>query len=135
MKIRIHGRLPYISASLAYNGQVLTLEDVLLDTGSGASVFSADEMMRLGILPEPQDRLIRIAGVGGSEFVFSRRVDRLALGEMEVTDMEVQVGAMAYGFPIQGIIGMDFLLRIGAVIDFDALEVSGPKEASHERSG
>ncbi|MFL6195464.1 MAG: aspartyl protease family protein [Thermoanaerobaculia bacterium] len=124
MKIRLAGGLPYVTASLQHRGQRLTLEHVVLDTGSGASVFAADELLGLGILPEPEDPLHRILGVGGSEFVFSKRLDGLALGDLEVSGFEVQVGAMDYGFPIQGILGMDFLLAVKAVIDLDRLEIS-----------
>ena len=77
----------------------------------------------LASFSEPEDRLYRIAGVGGTEFVFSKRLEGVALGEMELRDFEVQIGAMNYGFPIQGIIGMDFLLQFQAVIDLGRLEV------------
>jgi predicted aspartyl protease len=123
MKIRLAGGLPYVSASLSHGGRLLTLDHVVLDTGSGASVFSADELLSLGILPEPEDPLHRILGVGGSEFVYSKRLDRVALGDLEMSGFEVQVGAMDYGFPIQGILGMDFLLAVKAVIDLDRLEI------------
>lgn len=124
MKIRLTGGLPYVTATLNHQGRSLTLDDVVLDTGSGGSVFAADELLRLGILPEPNDPLRRILGVGGSEFVFSKRLDGIALGDLEVSGFDVQVGAMDYGFPIQGILGMDFLLAVKAIIDLDRLEIS-----------
>ena len=52
----------------------------------------------------------RIRGVGGAEFVFTKRIDRLAIGELDSHNFESEVGAMDYGFPIDGIIGMDFLI-------------------------
>jgi hypothetical protein len=42
---------------------------------------------------------------------------------MELRGVEIHIGAMDYGFPIQGILGLDFLLQVRAVIDLDALEV------------
>jgi hypothetical protein len=124
MKIRLEGRLPFVTVTLTHRGRDLTLEQVLLDTGSGASVFSADEVSPLGLVPEPTDVLRRVVGVGGGEFVFSKRVGRLALGDLQATDFEIQIGAMDYGFPIQGLIGMDFLLRSAAIIDLSRLEIS-----------
>lgn len=123
MKIRLDGRLPFVDVSLSHLGNELSLDRVLLDTGSGASVFSADEVSRLGIFPEPMDVLRRVVGVGGAEFVYSKRIGRLTLGDIEVTDFEIQVGAMDYGFPLQGLLGMDFLLRSAAVIHLGRLEV------------
>jgi hypothetical protein len=34
---------------------------------------------------------------------------------------------MDYGFPIQGLVGMDFLLSSAAIIDLGRLEISQPK--------
>jgi predicted aspartyl protease len=123
MNIRLVGGLPYVRVSLTHRGNRLDLDHVVLDTGSGGSIFSADELQRLDIVSEPEDRVYRIVGVGGQELVFSKRLEGVALGEMELQDFEVQIGAMNYGFPIQGIIGMNFLLQFQAVIDLGKLEV------------
>jgi hypothetical protein len=123
MNIRLVRGLPFVSASLTQNGKALELDQVLLDTGSQASVFSADELWRLDVRAEPGDRLMRVAGVGGTEFVFSKRMDAVTLGGMELRGFEIQIGDMSYGFPIQGIIGMDFLLQVHAKIDLGKLEI------------
>ncbi len=39
----------------------------------------------------------RIRGLGGTEFVFTKQIDRTALGNLEVRNFEIEVGAMAYG--------------------------------------
>jgi hypothetical protein len=123
MKIRVQEGLPYVTVSLTYRGQQITLEKVILDTGSAGTIFPTDRVSAIGLLPEPHSTLHRIRGVGGAEFVFRKRVDSLALGELQVNDFEVEVGAMEYGFDIEGIVGMDFLLQAGAVIDLAQLEI------------
>lgn len=123
MKLRLEGWLPYVSENLRFAGRQLTLQQVLLDTGSAGSVFAADAVEPLGIEPAGTDRVRRILGVGGSEFVYSKRVEELALGKMVVEDFEIQVGAMRYGFPLDGIVGMDFLIATGAIIDLAILEL------------
>lgn len=60
--------------------------------------------------------------MGGAEFVFTKRVDRLSVGELSVQDFEIEVGAMDYGFEMDGIVGMDFLMEVGAIIDLARLE-------------
>jgi predicted aspartyl protease len=124
MKIRLEGRLPFVTVSLFHRGFNLALDRVLLDTGSAGTVLSADEVAKLGLVPEPEDVLRRVVGVGGTEFVYSKRIGRLALGDLEAADFEIQIGAMDYGFPIQGLIGMDFFLQSMAVIDLGRLEIS-----------
>lgn len=123
MKIRVEGGLPFVTAALQFEGRELSLQRVILDTGSASSVFAADEVSRLGLFAEPRDVLRRIRGVGGSEFVFAKQLDALRLGGLRVDSFEIQVGAMDYGFPLQGLLGLDFLRQAGAVIDLRDLEV------------
>ena len=123
MRLRLDGRLPFVAATLGFGGQRLTFEHVLLDTGSAGSVFAADAVRDLGIEPAGEDIIRRILGVGGAEFVYSKRVESLAVGSMSVKDFIVQIGAMEYGFPLQGILGMDFLMGTRAVIDLGSLEI------------
>jgi len=123
VKIRLQGGLPYVPVHLAFRGRELVIDDVILDTGSAASVVSADAVLPIGLVPEPQDRLRRIRGVGGVEFVFTKRLDRISVGDLEARDFEVEVGALDYGFPVQGILGLDFLVRVEALIDLGGLEL------------
>ena len=123
MKIRLRDGLPYVAACLTHQGQQLSLKDVLLDTGSAGVIFSTDKVLTIGLTYEPDDKVHRIRGVGGTEFVFAKRVDRLGVGELQVNDFQIEIGAMDYGFDIDGIIGMDFLIQVGAVIDLSELEV------------
>jgi hypothetical protein len=123
MEIRVQDGLPYITASLSYRGQQITLDKVLLDTGSMGTIFSADKMDTIDLLPESDDRIRQIRGVGGKEFVFTKRIDGLTVGELQVGNFEIEVGAMEYGFEIDGIVGMDFLLQTGAVIDLTQMEI------------
>ncbi len=75
------------------------------------------------IIPSPEDLLFTIRGVGGTEVVFARKIDRLRLGEQNVSDFDVEIGGMDYGFEINGILGMDFLRRAGAIINLRELRI------------
>jgi hypothetical protein len=123
VKIRVEDGLPYITVSLTYRGQFLQIEKALLDTGSAGTVFSADSVLAIGLQYEMSDSVHRIRGVGGAEFVFSKQVDRLAVDDLEIRDFVVEIGAMDYGFEIDGIVGLDFLLQVGALIDLAHLEI------------
>ncbi len=123
MNIRVRDGLPYVPATLMYRGRQLELENVLLDTGSAGTIFSTDKLLAIGLQYDADDMVRRIRGVGGAEFVFSKLVDRLSLGELQVNDFRIEVGGMDYGFDIDGIFGMDFLVQVGAVIDLSRLEV------------
>lgn len=57
------------------------------------------------------------------EFVFTKRVERIALGDWAVEHFEIEVGAMDYGFSIEGLLGVDFLRAARAVVDLARLEI------------
>lgn len=128
MRIRLQDGLPYVTATLTYRGQQMSFRNVLLDTGSAGVIFSTDRILTIGLTYEPEDMVHRIRGVGGTEFVFTKRVDNLAVGELRVSNFQIEIGTMDYGFDIDGIIGMDFLIQVGAIIDLSKLEIySAPK--------
>jgi hypothetical protein len=123
MNIQVRDGLLYVTVTLLYSGQQLDLANVLLDTGSAGTLFAADQVVAVGLQYEADDPGQRIRGIGGAEFVFVKRIDRLSVGELQVSDFAIEVGAMDYGFAIDGIIGTDFLLQVGAVIDLSRLEI------------
>jgi len=123
MKIRLQDGLPFVTVTLGHRGQQLLFDNVLLDTGSAGTIFSADKVASMGVQYEPEDMVHRIRGVGGAEFVFTKRMDRIRLGDLDVNSFEVEIGAMDYGYNIDGIIGVDFLMQVGAVIDLANLEI------------
>jgi len=123
MEIELRGGLPFVKAQLTFQGRLIEIDSVLIDTGSAGSVFQADRLLDAAVEYEPTDVIREIRGVGGTEFVFTKRVDELRLGEFCVEDFQVEVGAMDYGFDIEGIVGMNFLLEVGAIIDLDSLVI------------
>lgn len=123
MKIHLRDGLPYITATIEYRGRRATFPRVLLDTGSAGCIFATDKLLTINLQYEPSDMVHRIRGVGGAEFVFTKKVDQLVLDELQVSNFEIEVGAMDYGFEMDGIIGMDFLINTGALIDLSQLEI------------
>jgi len=115
--------LAFVTATLTYAGVSIEIADVLVDTGAASTIINADLAAEGGVYVSPADTLRRLRGVGGHEHVFTRRVDRLAIGDRGVDQFEVEVGEMDYGFEIGGILGMDFLRAANAVIDLGRLTI------------
>ena len=117
--------LPFITAvEVSVGNQSTILDKVLVDTGSAGTILSADIMLDIGVKPSVEDSLVVIAGVGGTEYAFSKIIDNITVGPFVVSDFKIQVGAMEYGFELDGIIGMNFLLTTKAKIDFKRLLVT-----------
>ena len=127
MKIQLRYGLPFITGTISFRGKTLLLTHMLLDSGSEGTVLSADKLTEIGVVLGYADQMRQIHGVGGSEFVFIRTVDALSVEDFGVTNFVIEVGAMDYGFEIDGIIGMNFLQKVGAIVDFDRMEIHAAK--------
>lgn len=113
--------LPFCQVTLIYKGKSMSLDNVLIDTGSAGSVFKMDKVDELGITIEDDDTIDTISGVGGVEFVYNKNISGISIGDLDVRDFTIEVGVMDYGFEINGIIGMDFMRGVGAIIDLDKM--------------
>lgn len=78
--IRLVHNLPFVSVEVSANNCSVSLHNVIIDTGSAGSIFSADIMMDLGLVCAGSDELYIISGVGGEEYVFSKIVDVVSVG-------------------------------------------------------
>jgi hypothetical protein len=112
--------LPIVEVAITCSGRTAHVSGVLIDTGSESSCFECDLVKPLGLLPSMDEILQVVRGVGGVETVYSGTLDKLSIGDFCIHYLPVDIGRMGYGFGINAILGMDFLLRSGAVIDLPA---------------
>jgi len=126
MIIAIRQGLPFLAVTLTYGSQTVVIPDVLLDTGSAKSLFREDDVQEIGLLVDTSVPQRRFRGLGGSEWVSMLQVDQISVAPFRISNLEIGIGRVDYGFGIRGILGMDFLLQAGAVIDLAALELRGP---------
>ena len=124
MRLLLRDNLPFVSINVKHQGKNIRIKNVLVDTGSGGTILAADVLSKIGIVPQADDTLHTIFGVGGSEVVFTRKIDELKVGTFTIKQFEIEIGGMDYGFNIQGIVGMDFLISAGAKIDLEKLEIN-----------
>ncbi|WP_145333766.1 retropepsin-like aspartic protease [Paenibacillus xylanexedens] len=123
MKIADIYGLPFISVQLVYRGKKLTLKKVLLDTGSASTLLNADVVMDIGMIPEENDVVNTIRGVGGIEYVYTKSLDSIDVDGTVVEDFEIEIGSMDYGLEIDGILGFNFMKQTGAVINLNSMEI------------
>ena len=124
MPLTLRDDLPFTTVTVTYQGTTMDIPHVLVDTGSAATLLAADIVAALGIVPLPEDILHSLRGVGGTEVVFTRRLDSLQVGEHRLTNFEIEVGGMDYGFEMHGILGMDFLIQAGAIINLHEMTIT-----------
>ncbi len=117
MQLLLKDELPFVVVTVEYKGKTVDIPNVLVDTGSASTILAADSLIEVGVEPAADDTLHTIRGVGGVEVVYLRKVDSLRVGKVGMTGFEIEVGGMDYGFEISGILGMDFLRSMGAIIN------------------
>lgn len=123
MELLLRYDLPFVSVTLVYQGASRDIQNILVDTGSATTVISADIVADLGIAPEATDLLQTIQGVGGIEIVYERQIDALTIGDRTIHNFVIEVGGVDYGFDINGILGMDALKQIRAIIDLAEMKL------------
>ncbi|MGL5066478.1 MAG: retropepsin-like aspartic protease [Sarcina sp.] len=116
--------LLFCSIDVMYKGCNMQIDNILIDTGSGGTILKMDLVEEIGITIEVTDSIECIQGVGGNEFVYKKSIDKIGLGELFVENLKVEIGVMDYGFEINGILGIDFLQAINAVIDLNELTIT-----------
>lgn len=125
VKIELKYGLPFCCIDIKHKGKILTLDNILIDTGSGGTILKMEEVEKINITIDVTDSIESIQGVGGSEFVYKKVIDKVSIGNFSVNDFKVEIGVMDYGFDINGIIGVNFLKEINAVIDLKEMIIKG----------
>ncbi|MEK3688278.1 retropepsin-like aspartic protease [Paenibacillus sp. FSL R10-2736] len=115
--------LPFVSMTVVFRGRELKLEKVLLDTGSASTLLNADIVQEIGMVPEGNDSVDIIRGVGGVEYVYTKCLDTIVVDKAMLKDFQVEIGNMDYGMEIDGILGFNFLKHARAVIDTGEMQL------------
>lgn len=123
MQPQLRDGLPFCQVVVSYKQKQIVISNVLIDTGSARTIFSADVLRDIGITPQPNDVLEVVRGVGGSELVYTRSVDFVQIESRQVAPFLIEVGAMDYGFSINGILGMDLLRQAGVILNLRRLVI------------
>ncbi|MFW5437626.1 retropepsin-like aspartic protease [Paenibacillus apiarius] len=123
MKININHGLPFVTVTIQFRGQKLTLRKVLLDTGSAGTIFNADVVGTIGVIPESEDIVDTIRGVGGVEYVYTKNFDAIYLDRVCLEHFQVEIGSMDYGMEIEGIIGFDYIQAANLIIDSSSMQI------------
>lgn len=115
--------IPFVSMTVVFRGRELKLEKVLLDTGSASTLLNADIVQEIGMVPEGNDVVDLIRGVGGVEYVYTKYLDSIIVDKALLNDFQVEIGNMDYGMEIDGILGFNFLKQAGAVINTGEMQL------------
>ena len=125
MKIEFREGLLFTSISLVFRDSILIINDIVIDTGAAETLLSPDAVEKIGLVAKVGDNISSFYGVGGSfHNSFSKHVDKIKLGTIELEDVKVDFGVIDPSGRINGLLGLDLLMEIGAIIDLKNLFIS-----------
>ena len=95
---------------------------MVVDTGAARTLIFQDAVEDIGIQIDSHDRMVTYFGVGGKEHAFRKRVDQIQVNQFIAKNMEVDFNDFGYE-DINGLLGLDLLMKPGFVIDLENLQI------------
>ncbi len=119
MNIQFRNGLLLTSMVLEFRGTSKVIENVVIDTGAAETIISPDAVEDIGIIAELNDDVNSFYGVGGSlHSFFSKKVQKIQIGQVALDDVKIDFGVIDPRGNINGLLGLDLLIKLGAIIDF-----------------
>lgn len=124
MKIRIENGLPIVSIQVKYKEKEVTLQNVLLDTGSSNTILDSDAIEAVDLVIDPiNGKARRMYGIGGdSELCYEQMVQELKIDSYILNNFAIQLGITRETYGFDGILGLDFMLYNKIILDFSNLQ-------------
>lgn len=124
MKLEYRDGLLFAAIEIVYKGKSKVIENVVVDTGAAGSIISPDIVDELGIYAELNDKIMEYYGVGGSTHIaFIKKIDSIIIGNERINNIEIDFGLIDQSGEINGLIGLDILMEVGAIIDLNELNI------------
>ena len=120
MDIEFRNGLLFTSIEITFNGMTKSVGNIVIDTGAAETLISPDIVEEVGIIAT-----LTFYGVGGSlHNFFSKKVDKIRLGKNDVRNVKLDFSVIDPAGGINGLLGLDLLMEMGAIIDLKKLTIT-----------
>lgn len=116
MKIKFESGLLLVDITLTFNGKSKVIKNLVLDTGAAKTLMSQDVVDDIGLTVDLNDRIVTYFGIGGKEHAFRKKIESIQIGDFTAENVEVDFNDFGYK-DINGLLGLDLLLKAGFIID------------------
>lgn len=125
MNMKFQDGLLFTSIQVSFRGSTKVIGNIVIDTGAAETIISPDAVEDIGIFAELEDSVNSFYGVGGSlHNFFSKNVEKVKLGEVSLEEVKMDFGVIDPKGYINGLLGLDLLMKLGAVIDLKKLSLT-----------
>lgn len=122
MKLELRNGLLFTSLKVNYRGKEKIIDNVVLDTGASETLISPDTVLNIGIEAINSDSVSSYYGIGGDlHSFFSKTVDSVEIDNMKLDGIKLDFGAIDPQGDINGLLGLDILLKLGTQINLKEL--------------
>lgn len=110
--------LLYTSIELKFQEKSIIIEDVIIDTGASHTIIATEYLEEMDIPFLDDDELVKATGYGGMVYYSVRkRLDEVRCGNLVINNIKLDFGVIDPEDRINGLIGLDFLIGVGSIID------------------
>lgn len=118
MRFEWRNGLIWVAVEIIYEGQRVTINDCIVDTGSVSTAIDID---RISFNYQKPASIRRLIGVGGGvQEVLSQTIDGFRIDGKTLADIAIEFGDIRNEFGINGFIGTNVLSKFKVSIDFQA---------------
>ena len=122
MLIEYRDGLLFASIKVTYEGKHKIIDNIVIDTGASHSLISQDCVDDIGIRVSGRDEIVTSYGIGGKEHAFVKKIDNIQIGEFCIDNFSLDFTSFLYE-DINGLLGLDILIKAGFVIDLKKLRI------------
>ena len=120
MDIYFYDGLICTSVKIHYNGNTKIINNIVIDTGAVESILSSKAVHEIGIKVTSTDKSAVTRGAGGAKMrYFYKTIDEIEIGNIAFKNIKMDFGNIDPSGEINGLIGLDLLTSLHAVIDID----------------
>lgn len=123
MKIDYVDGMLQTSITLYYQGQAITVDKLVIDTGASHTLLSADIVSEIGIYFKTGDEIVNAFGIGGEESCFRKIFDTVQLGVLQIKNFKLDIGSLHEKLEINGLLGLDLLMEANIILDLSKLQM------------
>jgi hypothetical protein len=124
MELKYHNGLLFTTLEIINKNNVKVIENVVLDTGAVETIISPDAVEDIGIIAELDDMVGSFYGIGGSiHNYYTKKIDEVIIETVKLQQVKLNFGVIDVKGEINGLLGLDILLKTNAIIDLKQLSL------------
>lgn len=125
MKVELRNGLLFTSLKVSYLGHEKVISNIVVDTGAAETLISPDTVLDIGIEALNSDSINSYYGIGGDlHSFFSKAVDSVEIDNIKINGFKLDFGVIDPQGDINGLLGLDILLKLEAQIDLKELTLN-----------